>query len=496
MIALEHAPRLVLGMPSTTPAVDATVAFARASRRLRGSDNPPFDIKDLTSALSQLEGHASDTLFFEYKVPADPSIETLNEDRKSKDGTAHRQLLLSIEHLLEWRWSEAKDTAKQVLRDTQSEDLRDEALNVIAAANALLGDIDAGIAALKQAVEGQWNYSLQQNLGILALKADPQLAANQSTYWLDASQSVDDRERAIFLVISMWASAEDNEGEIDIPGRIRESFRQALGSEISDSTFAMLGLFLARHDSDWVSEPANWMSSPHFGTDRAALIMARAEGYGEFVDYLVEKSASQEPAIVQARDNLISQFVDAMFDEESAMWAAGFALNMVEQGLPCDSLNTALLRAMAVREICIYLRENKGEPKDEFINWLLEVKQFASQQTDDDLKAFITDILAGASTLFILGFITARDAEIDRFAEPLTTVHAFSQRWGSRRRLNKAEARRLAIDVRDWAVETQSALDRLGQLPVVDEQVKSFISELAMRQSQIRRFANEILEKM
>lgn len=496
MIPLEHAPRLVLGMPSTTPVADATVAFARASRRLRSSESAPFEIKDLTSALSQLEGHASDNLYFEYKVPADPSTQHLDPSREAQDSAAHQQLLLSTEHLLEWRWVEAKEAAKQVLRDTQSEDLRDEALNVIAAANALLGDLDAAIAALKQAVEGQWNFALQQNLGILALKVDPILAANQSTYWLDAAESLDDRERAIFLVLNMWSSSADDEGEIDLPERIRDSFRQALGSSLSDSTFAMLGLFLARHDSDWVSEPANWMSSPHFGTQPAALIMARAEGYEEFVDYLVEQSASQNPQVVQARDNFISQLVDAMFDEEAAMWAAGFAMNMVEQGLPCDSLNNALLRAMAVREICIYLRDNNGEPKDDFINWLVEVQQFAKQQTDEDLKAFITDILTSAATLYVLGFITARDAEIDRFAEALTTVHAFSQRWGSRRRLNKGEARRLALDVRSWALETQSTIDRLSDLPVTNDQVRAYLSDLTSRQSQIGRMANEILEKM
>lgn len=496
MIALEHAPRLVLGMPSTTPVSDATIAFARASRRLRSLEDAPFDVKDLTSALSQLEGHASDSLYFEYKVPADPSTQMLDPSRESQDGAAHRHLLSSIEYLLEWRWSEAKEAAKQVLRDTQSEDLRDEALNVMAAANALLDDVDAGIAALKQAVEGQWNFALQQNLGILALKADPELAANQSTYWLDAAESADDRERAIFLVLNMWAGAENDDGEIDLPDRIRESFHQALSSDLSDSTFTMLGLFLARNDSAWVAEPANWMSSPHFGTERAALVMARAEGFEEFVDFLVEKSASRDPEIVQARDNFVSQLVEAMFDTESAMWAAGFAMNMVEQGLPCDSLNTALLRAMAVREICIYLRENDGEPKDVFIDWLVQVQGFAQQQTDEDLKAFITDILTNASTLFILGFIGARDAEIERFADPLTTVHAFSQKWGSRRRLNKDEARRLALDVRAWAQETQSTIERLGELPVANDQVSDYLKDLTSRQSQIRRISNEILEKI
>lgn len=496
MIALEHAPRLVLGMSSTTPATDATVAFARASRRLKAMDEPPFDVKDLTTALSQLEGHASDNLYFEYKVPADPGTQALDASRESEDGDAHRQLLLAIEHLLEWRWLDAKSAAKEVLRETRSEDLRDEALNVIAAANAFLGDVDASVTALKQAVEGQWNFALQQNLGILALKTDPTLAANQSTYWLDAAESADDREKAIFLVMNMWASAEDDEGEIHLPPRIRDSFREALCNDLSESTFAMLGLFLARNDSEWVSDPASWMTSPHFGTDRAALVMARAEGYGEYAEFLVEQSASDEPAIAQARDNFISQLVEVMFEEESAMWAAGFAMEMVEKGLPCNSLNTALLRAMAVREICIYLRENKGEAKDEFIDWLIEVKQFAKAQTEGDLAEFISDILKTASTLYILGFITARDAEIDLFAEPLTAIHAFSRNWGGRRRLNKLEARRLATDVRNWSIQTQGVLGRLYALPVANDDVSLYLRNLSERQSQIGRLANEILEKL
>lgn len=498
MIALEHAPRLVLGLPSTAPATEATVAFARASRRVRTNESAPFDVKDLTAALSQLEGHANDGMYFEYKVPADPAVEHLDDARRNVDGKAHEHLVEAMQCLMNWDWSEARDVAKLVLLETQSEDLRDEALNIIAAASALMGDMDSAIAALKQAVEGQWNFSLQQNLGILALKVDPVLAAHQSTYWLDAAESREDRERAIFLVINMWAASGDEEEDhgLEIPEKIRGSFRDALRSDLSSSTFALLGLFMARNDGTWMADPQNWMSSPHFGTDLAALVMARAEGFEHFVDFLVEQASSENPEIVQARDNFISELVDAMFEEDDSMWAAGLSLKLVEQGLPCDSLNNALLRVMAVRKICLYLQENGGEPKDELIDWLLEVQHFSQQQTDQELKEFIHGILVNASALFILRVISVREAEMMRFSDPLATVHSYSQRWTTRRHLNKQQARMLTFEVLNWANQTQSIIDRLRELPVPSEEISEMLNVMASRQAQARYLVSEILEKL
>ena len=492
---LEHAPRLVLGMPSYTPNEDATVAFAKASRRLKGSDEAPFDIKDLTAALSQLEGHVGSDLTFEFKVPASRQVVELGAEAFGGDAGAHSELTRALDLLFQWKWAESVDAAKEVLRATDREDLRDEALNVIAAASAMSGDTAAALSALKQAVQGEWNFELQQNLGILALGEDPDLAAEQSTYWLDAAGSREDRERALFYVMSMWSSLE-HEDRVELPTRIRDSFRSALSEDLSIETFALLGLFLARNDSEWAASPANWIRSPHSATDVAGLVMARAEGFESFIDFLVENATNQTGEVARAREGFISELIDVMFDDEPAMWAASLAMGFVDRGLPCDSLNNALLRLLAIREISIYFRTADGEPKDDFINWLVDVDAYLKTVTDEELRNYIRGMLASSTTLFMLVYISARDTELDHMAEPLQMIHSMSQSWMTRRRLNKPQARSLAQSTLEWANETGQMIAKFRRLPLPDAEAKEFLDDLARRQGLVLAISNETLRNL
>ena len=492
---LEHVPRLVLGMPSYTPNEDATVAFAKASRRIKNSTEAPFEVKDLTAALSQLEGHVGDALTFEFKVPASRQVVELEAGALGADAESHSYLTRAIDSLFQWEWEKSIDAAKEVLRRTDREDLRDEALNVIAAASAMAGDNAGALAALKQAVQGEWTFELQQNLGILALGEDPELAAEQSTYWLDAANSRADRERALFFVMSMWSSLE-HEDHVELPIRMRDSFRSALSEDLSIETFALLGLFLARNDSEWIASPTNWIRSPHSATDVAALVMARAEGFESFIDFLVENAGNQTVEVARSREGFISELIDVMFDDEPAMWAASLAMGFIERGLPCDSLNNALLRLLAIREISIHFRTAEGEPKDEFINWLLDVDAYLTTVTEEDLRDYIRGLLATSTTLFMLVYVAARDDELNQMADPLQTVHSMSQSWMTRRRLNKPQARSLAQSTLQWANETGRMISQFRRLPLPDDEAKESLDDIARRQGVVQAISNEILRNL
>ena len=424
-------------MASDTPAADATVAFARASRRAKQSESA-FDIHDLTAALAEVEGQAESGLRFQYAVPADPGCLLGDADYQDRDAQARDSLGAAMDYLWQWKWQEAGEAAKSVLMETNREDLRDEALNVLAAAEAMSGNLDKAEAALKQAVEGEWNFALQQNLGIIAMTTDPALAASQSSYWLDAAETANDREAAIFFVLKMWSDqrAEDEE----LPEGILQSFRNALGTQLSEETFAFLGTFLARRDSEWASKPSNWATSPHATSLTAELVMARAEGLETYIDFLVEKADTTHPEIERERDRLIEELVEAMFDDELAMGPASIGMGLVEGGIPCNSLNTALLRMLTVREICYYFNENDGEPKVEFLDYLLEAYAYSKTVDDPDLKEYLEGVLSASASMFAFGYVRGRYQELDGFDEPLSVILAMSQRRGSRRRLNKPEA--------------------------------------------------------
>jgi hypothetical protein len=596
-------------MWSTASTEDATISFAKAARRSKASPESPFQVSDLTAALSQIQGHATDDLVFEFKVPADPSLFAADARISAADVEAFKMLVESIDLLLEWKWSESISLGKKILAKTDIESIRDEALNVIAAGLALSGDIEGGTAALKKAAEGEWNFALQQNLGILALKIDPELAANQSTYWLDAAETTEDRESAIFFVLKMWSSLEDSpkpvatqafvpnpekttvtsftsmwpaimdallkysrvawmgftestplsfenglltvgvkdsgrynnveagghkerlrqaivdvleidtkivvvsgtkgvdgggteppvaqdEDKFHLPIRIRDSFRAAINQDLSLNTFSMLGMFLARNDSEWLENSKNWDSSPNSDTEVAQMILARATGLDEFIDFLVENAGSTGPEIAQARTNFISQLVDAMLEGEAAMWAASLAISLVGQGLPCDSMNNAMLRALAVREICLYLRENDGEPKDAFLDWLIDVREFNESLTDLDLRDYLDLVLKSAATSFIVGYLIARNHELAKFEEQLNTIYAWSRNWNTKRRLNRPHARELSNQVLHWAKDVANTLDKMRLLTVVDGNVIGFINELTESRIRAQQMATESLRKL
>ena len=492
MISLNHAPRLVLGMASDAPAADATVAFAQASRRAKQSESA-FDIRDLTAALAEVEGQAESGLRFQYAVPADPGCLLGDADYQDRDAQARDSLVAAMDYLWQWKWQEAGEAAKSVLMETNREDLRDEALNVLAAAEAMSGNFDKAESALRQAVEGEWNFALQQNLGIIAMTTDPALATSQSSYWLDAAETADDRESAIFFVLKMWSDhrAEDEE----VPEEILGSFRSALGSQLSEETFAFLGTFLAQRDSEWTSKPSNWATSPHATSLTAELVMARAEGLETFVEFLIEQADATHPEIVRERDRLINGLVEAMFDEDPAIGAASMGLGLVDGGVPCNSLNTALLRMLTVREICMYFNENDGEPKVEFLDYLIEVHAYTKTLEDPDLKEYLEDVLSNSASMFAFGYVRGRYKELDHFDEPLSMILAMSQRWGSRRRLNKPEARGIAAEIQSWATEVRAVVHKIQTLPI-NEDVSKFVVELNGMQQQANRMASEILGKL
>ncbi len=490
MIALDNAPRLVLGMASDAPASEASVAFARASKRIKEQDST-FDVSDLTSSLAQIEGHSNETLRFEYAVPADTDWLRNKADFGEGDVRASELLTAAMDCLWQWDWDAARDKAREVLKETKREDLRDEALNVLAAAEAMSGDLEKASAALKQAVEGEWNYALQQNLGIIAMATDPVLAAEQSSFWLDSALTEEDREAAIAFVLNLWAKLDTENAEI--PERILNSFRGALGSELSEETFAFLGIFLANNDSEWVSKPNNWISSPHVKSLCGQMILARAEGFQEFIDFLAEHADAKHPEVKKERDRLVTSLVSTMSREEDVLGAAMMAMSLIDSGLPCDSLNNALIRALTVQEICLYFRANEGEAKVELLEYLNQAYKYSQDGKDSDIRGFLDMVLIKANTFFAINYLQARYEELNNFSESFMTIAAMATRWSSRRRLDKPQARKMASSVSQWAREVGETIVKIEALPIEDEEVVKFMVAIKTQQKLFKSMAHELI---
>lgn len=75
MAGRRSSPYLILGVPFAATRDEAARGFAKAVKRLRRMDDPPFDLEDLNWAQHEIdhrEGHVDHSLD-DFRVPADPS---------------------------------------------------------------------------------------------------------------------------------------------------------------------------------------------------------------------------------------------------------------------------------------------------------------------------------------------------------------------------------------------------------------------------------------
>ena len=95
---------------------------------------------------------------------------------------------------------------RHAFRLSDSEALRDEALNLMACAHWQLGNDEEAQQALTAAIEGSRNPSLQVNLGVVAAGLDPEVAALELARLVNEAQSLELRTVAAMKAVSKQVS--------------------------------------------------------------------------------------------------------------------------------------------------------------------------------------------------------------------------------------------------------------------------------------------------
>lgn len=468
---LHHVPHLVLGVSTQASPDEASLGFARSTKRLKQSTETPFSVEDLTSALAMLEGSGSLDAALIYNLPADPAIldgwtpeaaeaarlQSADNPEEAAVGFLHQ----ALREMLTWEWEAAESSCKEVLRLGQREEIRDEALNVLALSLAMRGESQKAISALKQAVEGEWNLALQQNLGILAIETDPELAAVQATYWLDSAATPEDRESAILRILGMWMSLqsdsdEDDGDEVAPPPRILEALRQAMHQDLSQESFQTLGTFLARTDREWVLKASNWARSPHGATASANIIYARAEGLEEYVEYLVENARSQTVADRNAINQMLLGMNDLMLREQDATGPASVCIGLFDGGLDFSSFERVLARPLAVREICLSLVKEEAEPLEQVLDWLIEARRATpALDLSPESKQMLQEIHSSAGDIASAVYHDSRINDARQVQQSLMEINALHASSSGRRQINRAGLREAARNMQNWCSDTR-----------------------------------------
>lgn len=432
------APSLVIGVPGNADRAELGTAFALASRRLKTSSTAPFTIEQLTTALADLEENLkTPRLRLWYQVPANPQLvntapviavrgvrydlknvpsdfELLAAQDANAEDLARLALAVAIKSLYAWKWDEASDLSRTCLKLSKEEDLRDEALNVLAATLLAKGEAPRALDALRKAVEGEWNLALQTNLAVVASEADPTTAIEHMSYLIAGAEDSEQRRQAALLAVALWKRSQgeekesDDEDDFDAPPRsVLDAIYDLLdSSDLTEENFYDLGMFLARVDADKLNAIDLFENSSHSSSPSARLIRARTNGYFEFV--------AEFGPIAKARDdqsrpwimNAIEQYVRAVSqmivdgdNTERQKIAIMHGYKLFDTGMPTNSAPRVLLLAVLVLNFTTILPEN-GAPKDIVDEWLANAFQTVRDnkfELEGDQKDSLLEAIAVAA---------------------------------------------------------------------------------------------------
>jgi len=427
-----NAPHLVLGMRSDAPVADATVAFARLSRRVKNSSDSPFVIEDLTSALSELENTSKNPEFaLKFTIPANPSVigagvsfAYLNQEMTSSsdlstvelakieirehERAANVFLEASVKEVLNWNWSNALTLAKNGLRFSKNEEIRDECLNIMAASLAMSSDSERALDALKKAVEGKWNIELQTNLAIIATSVEPNLAVRHMSYLISGAKTFAERIKSCHMAIGLWRSSQiqetgskDDDDFEPLPGEVLTSIHALVGNrEIDEESFYDLGIFLARVDSDGFKSSRVIEKSPHAQSLSAQAIQVRFDGYYEFATKIIGIAAKDKngcaPWLRDAAETVVREVATGLADDDDSQIFFNLSFKFLSDGLDCSSFNRIAIRGFLADGLIANFKGKDTQPSDDFIKWVQEGHAAVTENKigmSDDAKAFVTESL-------------------------------------------------------------------------------------------------------
>ena len=518
MLNSANCPHLVLGMRGSKPTAEAGMHFALASRRLKNDPDPPFSIEDLTAALSSVEsGGDLDHLWFQ--LPCDDGVvpevipaqiqgvsvateadvlQAINDETLAAGSEDLAAALMhhSFGALMEWRFNDSLVLATSVLRISHEERTRDEALNLIACCQSMLGDDEKALAALEHAVEGEWNLGLQTNLAIVATSHKPERAAIQMRFLIDNAPDSESRLRAATRGISLWRVAqeeitgsEDSEDHDPPPAELLESIRELLSDPgLTEEQFFTLGMFLAETEPGSLASSSAFNSSPFRNKASGRILSYRSEGFGPYINNLVretkraQRDSDGAPAfLVERVENIVLQANSLLGDKESSELGVGVGFDLLEQGLDASTPQRIILRGLVALRAASALIDQGDVPARKFITWVMEGKEAIPEVSTDagpELSEFLTSVVSNAGNMLAAVY---HDQFVDLTRQTAQLLAAISHRTGGvvrRLTANRQAIGEAARSLRSTVSEALHDIDALFKISD-DEELRNGLRELS-----------------
>lgn len=515
-------PNIIIGVPTGSSASDATVGFAKASRRVKKlADQSPFSMDELTSALAVLEKPDTGIRDVRLCVPADSSVvptrieivingQTLTDPERivaeaagaessdtqiPKVTLADAHLMLALRSLFSWDWEEALDHSRNVLRHSNDEKVRDEALNISGIALYLLGRVDEAATAIRKALEGAWNLQLRTNLAALVMHSNPAEAASEMAYLVNGASNADEKLEAARNAVRLWRmsqpdGSDDEDSSHTIPEPLRLSLRSLVLSDVSEEDFWDIGQFVARTDPDWVKNDA-FLSSKHCDSDSACLLRLRTVSFEAFLHELVKRGRKGAPEwIHESVEGFVHAANNGLIQDFSSNGHASFALECLKGGLDSSTQPRILLRVLLVFAMDALLDEG-DEPVDEVIGWLKAGRDSVAQVvTDPEQKKFITEQIGAAYDSLGRMYGVSRNNMADDYRNVAIKISQQMSTGYGRRTANMTVIKEACRDILKW---TNDTIRIMGQITpyVANSELKGALRDFTENVKAIKSVADQ-----
>jgi tetratricopeptide (TPR) repeat protein len=398
--------------------------------------------------------------------------------------------------LYEWDWQGAVDFSKRCLKVSKNEQVRDEALNLLACAHHQLGNEHEAIQALKSALEGDYTAALQANIGVVAAGLDPRTAAEHLGHLVTEAPTQALRVAAAMRAVALWRSLpepweQDEANQEILPSVLREGLRSLIALPLEVDDFRVIVRLLANWDAEWVKNPANLRGSPHANSVEAHLYAALATGYPDFVKALAPALLEHPDAkwLADERDELVEAGIRTLLDDEPSIGAALFGIEIIDARVPLEARRRIPLVALSVATLTANIDSEEGEPKEQFLDWLIAASKDLTTLDQESMERF-RGPLEFAFTRIGVSIGAFREKQLNEVVEAygnITNQLRGMLRWN----INRSAVRQATDPLINFTSDTRRLLNKV--LPfIVDEELKKAIGAVENRAAEIQNALQQL----
>ena len=401
------------------------------------------------------------------------------------DSIAKKYLRNSFDHLLAGEWEEATDKAREVLRLTDDESLRDEALNLVACGYWQIGEDQKSIAALETALEGEYNSALQVNIGIVAQHLDPVSAIDHLVDLATEAPTLELQFQVIQRAFSIWYQSEIEE---EIPEKLQQTAHKLLQEMYADKESDDENVW----DLTWLLS-SNERTLPVIDTTHLSPLRqnmltigkAHSEGLVEYIE-AVGKLRGGSEWISERKDSVISLVLNIQQVDITSAASGVLGMTLLETGIEIPVEKELRIHCFTIIGVCRSLVGNDGIPRQNLINQfvssqeLLEQLEPAAREDAKELFKIASDSLLRC---LVVGAVPMIE-EFQKIIFQLSSVPAHrARRSGSVAPIHD-EAKKLKRNI--WIVK-----DTLEKLGGSDPDLFDFSDELIIKISSITQIMGQ-----